>query len=100
MNIFSNLIYGYNITILKLLTPIIGISLMTVFIMLYLLLAIKTKKIIYITISVTLTFILLYNIISLFIIFFEVYGINKELSSAMYLVINTASRELVNPPTQ
>lgn len=88
MNIFSNLIYGYNITILKLLTPIIGISLMTVFIMLYLLLAIKTKKIIYITISVTLTFILLYNIISLFIIFFEVYGINKELSSAMYLTIN------------
>ena len=66
MNILSNLILGYNITILKLLVPIIGISLMAVFIMLYLLLSIKTKKAIYITISVTLTFILIYNIISLY----------------------------------
>ncbi|MEI0516689.1 methyl-accepting chemotaxis protein [Brachyspira murdochii] len=84
MNILSNLILGYNITILKLLVPIIGISLMSVFIMLYLLLSIKTKKAIYITISVTLTFILIYNIISLIIIFFELYGINKTIALNMY----------------
>ena len=88
MNILSNLILGYNITILKLLVPIIGISLMAVFIMLYLLLSIKTKKAIYITISVTLTFILIYNIISLIIIFFELYGINKTVTLNMYIANN------------
>ena len=67
MNIFSSLIYGYNVTVIQLLAPIIGISLMSVFIMIYLLLSIKTKKIIYITISVTLSLILIYNIISLII---------------------------------
>ena len=88
MNILSNLILGYNITIFKLLVPIIGISLMSVFIMLYLLLSIKTKKAIYITISVTLTFILIYNIISLIIIFFELYGINKTAALNMYTINN------------
>lgn len=88
MNILSNLILGYNITILKLLVPIIGISLMAAFIMLYLLLSIKTKKAIYITISVTLTFILIYNIISLIIIFFELYGINKTVTLNMYIANN------------
>ena len=88
MNILSNLILGYNITIFKLLVPIIGISLMAVFIMLYLLLSIKTKKAIYITISVTLTFILIYNIISLIIIFFELYGINKTVTLNMYIANN------------
>lgn len=88
MNIFSNLIYGYNITVIQLLAPIIGISLMSVFIMIYLLLSIKTKKGIYITISVTLSFILIYNIISLIIIFLGTYGsdkINPNLSTVLYL---------------
>ena len=88
MDIFSNLIYGYNITVVKLLVPIIGISLMSVFIMLYLLLSIKTKKIIYITVSVTLAFILFYNIISLIILFLELYGINKNLALNLYLANN------------
>ncbi|MEI0563066.1 methyl-accepting chemotaxis protein [Brachyspira pulli] len=88
MNIFANLITGYNITVVKLLIPIIGISLMSVFIMLYLLLSIKTKKVIYITISVTLTLILIYNIISLIIIFFEIYGINKDIALNMYILNN------------
>ncbi|WP_041177221.1 methyl-accepting chemotaxis protein [Brachyspira intermedia] len=91
MNIFSNLIYGYNITVIQLLAPIIGISLMSVFIMIYLLLSIKTKKGIYITISVTLSFILIYNIISLIIIFLCTYGANKinpNLSIALYLTNN------------
>ena len=85
MNIFSNLIYGYNITVLKLLVPIIGISVMTVFIMLYLLLSIKTKKITYTTISITLSLILFYNIISMIIIFFELSGINKNASLILYI---------------
>ncbi|WP_300368646.1 methyl-accepting chemotaxis protein [Brachyspira sp.] len=88
MDIFSNLIYGYNITVVKLLVPIIGISLMSVFIMLYLLLSIKTKKGTYIIISITLIFILLYNIISLIIIFLELYGVNKGLSLGLYLSNN------------
>ncbi|MEI0701962.1 methyl-accepting chemotaxis protein [Brachyspira intermedia] len=91
MNIFSNLIYGYNITVIQLLAPIIGISLMSVFIMIYLLLSIKTKKGIYITISVTLSFILIYNIISLIIIFLGTYGanrINPNLSTVLYLANN------------
>uniref|UniRef100_UPI003F4C888C methyl-accepting chemotaxis protein n=1 Tax=Brachyspira catarrhinii TaxID=2528966 RepID=UPI003F4C888C len=91
MNIFSNLIYGYNITVIQLLAPIIGISLMSVFIMIYLLLSIKTKKGIYITISVTLSFILIYNIISLIIIFLCTYGANKinpNLSITLYLANN------------
>ncbi|WP_299245098.1 hypothetical protein, partial [uncultured Brachyspira sp.] len=62
MDIFSNLISGYNITVIRLLVPIIGISLMSVFIMLYLLLSIKTKKKTYIVISATLILILFYNI--------------------------------------
>ena len=85
MNIFSNLIYGYNITVLKLLVPIIGISVMTVFIILYLLLSIKTKKITYTTISITLSLILFYNIISMIIIFFELSGINKNASLILYI---------------
>ncbi|MEI0485677.1 methyl-accepting chemotaxis protein [Brachyspira intermedia] len=91
MNIFSNLIYGYNITVIQLLAPIIGISLMSVFIMIYLLLSIKTKKGIYITISVTLSFILIYNIISLIIIFLCTYGANKinpNLSITLHLANN------------
>ena len=85
MTILSNLISGYNITILKLLVPIIGISLMLVFIMLYCVLSIKTKKIIYITISITLFFILIYNVVSLIIIFFELYGINNGIALKMYI---------------
>ena len=91
MNIFSSLIYGYNVTVIQLLAPIIGISLMSVFIMIYLLLSIKTKKIIYITISVTLSLILIYNIISLIIIFFCTYGsykIDPNVSLSMYLANN------------
>lgn len=91
MNILSNLIYGYNITVMQLLEPIIGISLMSVFIMLYLLLSIKTKKVIYITISITLALILIYNIISLIIIFLETYGssqFNRDLSTDLYLANN------------
>ncbi|ASJ22083.1 methyl-accepting chemotaxis protein [Brachyspira hampsonii] len=91
MNIFSNLIYGYNITVIQLLAPIIGISLMSVFIMMYLLLSIKTRKGIYITISVTLLLILIYNIISLIIIFLGTYGsykTNQNISVALYLANN------------
>ncbi|WP_295155745.1 methyl-accepting chemotaxis protein [uncultured Brachyspira sp.] len=88
MDIFSNLISGYNITVIRLLVPIIGISLMSVFIMLYLLLSIKTKKKTYIVISATLILILFYNIISLIIIFLELYGINKNLSLNLYLSNN------------
>ncbi|WP_416487505.1 methyl-accepting chemotaxis protein [Brachyspira hyodysenteriae] len=91
MNIFSNLIYGYNITVIQLLAPIIGISLMSVFIMIYLLLSIKTKKVTYITISVTLSFIFIYNIISLIIIFLSTYGskqANPNLSMVLYLANN------------
>ena len=88
MNILSNLISGYNITILKLLVPVIGVSVMSIFIMLYLLLSIKTKKAIYITISITLILILMYSIISLIIIFLELYGINQQLSSVLVISNN------------
>ena len=88
MSILSNLISGYNITISKLLVPVIGISVMAIFIMLYLLLAIKTRKAIYITISITLILILIYNIISLIIIFLELYGMNKELCSILFIANN------------
>ncbi|PTY39785.1 methyl-accepting chemotaxis protein [Brachyspira hampsonii] len=88
MNIFSSLIYGYNITVIQLLAPIIGISLMAVFMMMYLLLSIKTKKGIYITISVTLLFILVYNIISLIIIFFGTYKTNQNTATGLYLANN------------
>ncbi|EKV57561.1 methyl-accepting chemotaxis sensory transducer [Brachyspira hampsonii 30446] len=88
MNIFSSLIYGYNITVIQLLAPIIGISLMAVFMMMYLLLSIKTKKGIYITISVTLLFILVYNIISLIIIFLGTYKTNQNTATVLYLANN------------
>ena len=88
MTILSNLISGYNISILKLLVPVIGISVMSIFTMLYLLLAIKTKKIIYITISITLVLILIYNILSLILIFLALYRIDKEFSAILFTVNN------------
>ena len=88
MNVFSNLIYGYNITIIKLLIPILGISLMSIFIMLYLLLSIRTKKLVYISISIILTSVLIYNIISLIIIFLGTYGIYKNIALNLFIAEN------------
>ena len=67
MDILTNLIPGYNVYIIELLVPIIGTSMVFIFIMIYGVLIIKTKERIYITVALALLLLLLYNII-LFII--------------------------------
>ena len=69
MNILTNFIPGYNVSIIELLVPIIGTSMVFIFIMLYTILIVKTRQRTYIMVALALLLLLLYNIIS-FIIYF------------------------------
>ncbi len=86
MNILTNLIPGYNVSIIELLVPIIGTSMVFVFIMIYGVLIIKTKESIYITVALALLLLLLYNIILFMIIFLGISGANVVLASNLYVV--------------
>ena len=86
MDILTNFIPGYNVSIIELLVPIIGTSMVFIFIMLYTILVIKTKKPTYIIVASALLFLLLYNIISFIIIFLGISGNDVVLASNLYVV--------------
>ena len=67
MNVLTSFIPGYNVSIIELLVPIIGTSMVFIFIMLYTMLLIKTRERTYIIVNLALLFLLVYNILSFII---------------------------------
>ncbi|MEI0531820.1 methyl-accepting chemotaxis protein [Brachyspira pilosicoli] len=86
MNILTNFIPGYSVSIIELLVPIIGTSMVFIFIMLYTILVIKTKQTTYIIVASALLLLLLYNIISFIIIFLGMSGNDVVLASNLYVI--------------
>lgn len=68
MDLLTNFILGYNINIVKLLTPVINLSFMTILAVVFILLSRRTKSFVYTIVAITLELLSLYNIISLSLI--------------------------------
>lgn len=88
MNFINSFISGYNINTLKLLVPIVDLSVMTIFAVIFILLSRRTRNLAYFIISITLELLTLYNIILIAIIFLESYGINPNMASILYIANN------------
>ena len=86
MNVLTSFIPGYNVSIIELLVPIIGTSMVFIFIMLYTILLIKTKERIYTIVALALLFLLLYNVLSFIIIFLGISGNDVVLASNLYVI--------------
>lgn len=86
MNILTNFIPGYNVSIIELLVPIIGTSMVFIFIMLYTILIVKTRQRTYIMVALALLLLLVYNIISFIIIFLGMSGNDVVLASNLYII--------------
>lgn len=88
MNFINSFISGYNINTLKLLVPIVDLSVMTIFAVIFILLSRRTRNLAYFIISITLELLTLYNIILIAIIFLESYGVNPNMASILYISNN------------
>ncbi|WP_157149961.1 methyl-accepting chemotaxis protein [Brachyspira sp. SAP_772] len=86
MDVLTSFIPGYNVSIIELLVPIVGTSMVFIFIMLYTILLIKTRDRIYIIVELALLFLLVYNILSFVIIFLGISGNNVVLASNLYVI--------------
>lgn len=86
MNVLTSFIPGYNVSIIELLVPIIGTSMVFIFIMLYTMLLIKTRERTYIIVNLALLFLLVYNILSFIIIFLGISGSDVVLASNLYVI--------------
>ena len=81
MDLLNTFILGYNINIVELLVPVINLSVITIFAVVFILLSRRTKRYIYFIIAVTLELLSLYNIISVVIIFFELYNAFPDITT-------------------
>lgn len=88
MDLLTNFILGYNINIVKLLTPVINLSFMTILAVVFILLSRRTKSFVYTIVAITLELLSLYNIISIAIIFLELYGVYPNIASNLYIFNN------------
>lgn len=88
MNFINSFVSGYNINTLKLLVPIVDLSVMTIFAVIFILLSRRTRNLAYFIISITLELLTLYNIILIAIIFLESYGVNPNMASILYISNN------------
>ena len=88
MDLLTNFILGYNINIIKLLTPVINLSFMTILAVVFILLSRRTKSFVYTIVAITLELLSLYNIISIAIIFLELYGVYPNIASNLYIFNN------------
>ena len=88
MDLLTNFILGYNINIIKLLTPLINLSFMTIFAVVFTLLSRRTKSSVYTIVAITLELLSLYNIIAVAIIFLELYGVYPSVATNLYIFNN------------
>lgn len=88
MDLLTNFILGYNINIVKLLTPVINLSFMTILAVVFILLSRRTKSFVYTIVAITLELLSLYNIISIAIIFLELYGVYPNIATNLYIFNN------------
>lgn len=88
MDLFSDFILGYNINIVELLVPVIDLSVMTIFAVIFILLSRRTKNSVYFIIAITLELLSLYNIILVVIIFFELYNVFPNITTNLYIFNN------------
>ena len=88
MDLLTNFILGYNINIIKLLTPVINLSFMTILAVVFILLSRRTKSFVYTIVAITLELLSLYNIISIAIIFLELYGVYPNIATNLYIFNN------------
>ena len=88
MDLLNTFILGYNINIVELLVPVINLSVMTIFAVVFILLSRRTKSSTYFIIAVTLELLSLYNIISVVIIFFEIYNVFPNITTNLYIFNN------------
>lgn len=88
MDLLTTFILGYNINIAELLVPVINLSVMTIFAVVFILLSRRTKSSVYFIIAVTLELLSLYNIISIVIIFFELYNLFPNITANLYIFNN------------
>ena len=88
MDLLTNFILGYNINIVKLLTPVINLSFMTILAVVFILLSRRTKSFVYTIVAITLELLSLYNLISIAIIFLELYGVYPNIASNLYIFNN------------
>lgn len=83
MNVFVNELFSYPLTIVELLTPMICASLIFLFVMIYMILYVKTRSYLYFIVFIVTMLIFLYDLTVLLTI---VYGaINNEIYTAMIL---------------
>lgn len=88
MDLLTDFILGYNINIVELLVPVINLSIMTIFAVIFLLLSRRTKNRVYFIIAVTLELLSLYNIILVVITFFELYNMFPNITTNLYIFNN------------
>ena len=88
MDLLTTFILGYNINIIELLVPVINLSVMTIFAVVFILLSRRTKSSTYFIIAVTLELLSLYNIILVVIIFFELYNLFPAITTNLYIFNN------------
>lgn len=88
MDFLTDFILGYNINIMELLVPVIDLSVMIIFAVIFILLSRRTKNRVYFIISITLELLSLYNIILVVIMFFELYNVSPTITTNLYIFNN------------
>ncbi len=88
MSILNNFIYSFDILVVKLLVPIIGLSIMPILVLIFILLSNKTKDKTYIFYTITLALIFIYNLFLFTIIFLEIQGDKSRLANTLYVYNN------------
>lgn len=88
MDFLTNFILGYNINIMELLVPVIDLSVMIIFAVIFILLSRRTRNRVYFIISITLELLSLYNIILVVIMFFELYNVSPTITTNLYIFNN------------
>lgn len=88
MDFLTDFILGYNINIMELLVPVIDLSVMIIFAVIFILLSRRTRNRVYFIISITLELLSLYNIILVVIMFFELYNVSPTITTNLYIFNN------------
>lgn len=88
MDFLTDFILGYNINIMELLVPVIDLSVMIIFAVIFILLSRRTKNRVYFIISITLELLSLYNIILVVIMFLELYNVSPTITTNLYIFNN------------